>query len=72
MYAVVTANEQLQERELLKVARLSHAVTAALVARGIAGMPARLAGDLVLSVFGTAFARWLAPDEKPGLGRAAA
>jgi AcrR family transcriptional regulator len=60
---IITANEQLQERELLKMAKLSHAVTAALVARGVADVPARLAGDLVVSVFGTAFARWVTPGE---------
>jgi AcrR family transcriptional regulator len=60
---IITANEQLQERELLKLAKLSHAVTAALVARGVADVPARLAGDLVVSVFSTAFARWVAPGE---------
>jgi AcrR family transcriptional regulator len=60
---IITANVQLQERELLKLAKLSHAVTAALVARGVADVPARLAGDLVVSVFSTAFARWIAPGE---------
>jgi AcrR family transcriptional regulator len=60
---IITANAQLQERELLKLAKLSHAVTAALVARGVADVPARLAGDLVVSVFSTAFARWIAPGE---------
>jgi AcrR family transcriptional regulator len=60
---IITANEQLQERELLKLAKLSHAVSAALVARGVAEVPARLAGDLVVSVFATAFARWIAPGE---------
>ncbi|TWF76193.1 TetR family transcriptional regulator [Pseudonocardia hierapolitana] len=61
--AIIAANAQLQERELLKLAKLSRAVTAALVARGVADVPARLAGDLVVSVFGTAFARWIAPGE---------
>lgn len=60
---IITANQQLQERELLKMARLSQAVTAALVARGVAPVPARLAGDLLVSVFSTAFARWVAPGE---------
>jgi AcrR family transcriptional regulator len=60
---IINANAQLQERELLKLAKLSHAVTAALVARGVADVPARLAGDLVVSVFSTAFARWIAPGE---------
>jgi AcrR family transcriptional regulator len=60
---IVAANEQLRERELLKLAKLSRAVTAALVARGVADVPARLAGDLAVSVFATAFARWIAPGE---------
>jgi hypothetical protein len=64
---IITANVQLQERELLKLAKLSHAVTAALVARGIAEVPARLAGELVVSVFSTAFARWIVPGESRDL-----
>ncbi|NEE00798.1 TetR family transcriptional regulator [Phytoactinopolyspora halotolerans] len=60
---IIGANEQLQERELLKLAKLSHSVASALVERGIADVPARLAGDLVVSVFSTAFARWVAADE---------
>lgn len=64
---IITANPQLQERELLKLAKLARAVTAALVARGVADVPARLAGDLVVSVFGTAFTRWITPGETRGL-----
>ncbi|WP_157553245.1 TetR family transcriptional regulator [Jiangella gansuensis] len=60
---IITANEQLQERELLKLAKLSRAVTGALTARGVADVSARLAGDVVVSVFRTAFARWIAPGE---------
>lgn len=60
---IITANERLQERELLKMAKLSHTVTAALVARGVADVPAHLAGDLVVSVFSTAFVRWIAPGQ---------
>ena len=61
--AITAANAQLQERELLKLAKLSRALTAALLARGVADVPARLAGDLAVSVFATAFARWIAPGE---------
>lgn len=60
---LITANEQLRERESLKLAKLSQAMTAVLAARGVAEVPARLAADLVVSVFSTAFARWIAPDE---------
>ncbi|MDP4509556.1 TetR/AcrR family transcriptional regulator [Nonomuraea turcica] len=65
---IITANEQLRERELLKLAKLSHAVTAALVARGVAEETACLAGELVVLVFKTAFVRWVdAPSETRGL-----
>ncbi|QFY13066.1 TetR family transcriptional regulator [Nonomuraea phyllanthi] len=60
---IIVANEQLRERELLKLAKLSHAVTGALVARGVPDMTASLAGELVTLVFRTAFARWIAPGE---------
>jgi AcrR family transcriptional regulator len=60
---IITANEQLLERELLKLAKLSRAVAAALVARGVDDVSARIAGDLAVSVFNTAFARWIAPGE---------
>lgn len=65
--AIITANEQLRERELLKMAKLSRAVTGALVARGVADVPARLAGDLVVSLFSTAFGQWITPDETRSL-----
>lgn len=60
---IIMANEQLRERELLKLAKLSHAVTAALVARGVADVTACLAGELVVLVFKTGFTRWIAPGE---------
>ncbi|MFI7128691.1 helix-turn-helix domain-containing protein [Nonomuraea sp. NPDC050153] len=60
---IIAANEQLRERELLKLAKLSHAVTAALVARGVGQMAAGLAGELGVLVFKTAFVRWIAPEE---------
>ncbi|TDD14373.1 helix-turn-helix domain-containing protein [Nonomuraea diastatica] len=60
---IITANEQLRERELLKLAKLSHAVTTALVERGVADVTACLAGELVVLVFRTAFTRWIAPGE---------
>ncbi|GAB4085186.1 TetR/AcrR family transcriptional regulator [Myceligenerans cantabricum] len=61
--AIITANRALRERELLKMAALSRAVTEAMAARGIADLSARLAGDLVASVFAAAFERWVAPGE---------
>ncbi|HLU54136.1 MAG TPA: TetR family transcriptional regulator [Pseudonocardia sp.] len=63
----IAANEQLQERELLKMAKLARAVTDALLARGVADRHARLAGDMVVSVFLAAFARWIEPGEERSL-----
>ncbi|TDE59750.1 TetR family transcriptional regulator [Nonomuraea mesophila] len=60
---IIMANEQLRERELLKLAKLAQAVTAALVARGVAHVSAGLAGELAVLVFRTAFDRWIAPGE---------
>lgn len=62
-HAVIAANEQLHERELLKLAKLAASVAAKLEARGVAAVAARLGGDLTVSVFGDAFNRWIAPGE---------
>ena len=62
-HGIINANAQLHERELLKLAKLASAVTAALRARGVADAQARLAGDLIVSVFSDAFSRWIAPGE---------
>ncbi|MBL0886825.1 TetR/AcrR family transcriptional regulator [Myceligenerans indicum] len=62
-YAIISAHAPLREREQLKLAVLAQAVTDALVIRGIPDLPAHLAGDVVVSVFSTAFARWIAPGE---------
>lgn len=65
--AIVDANAQLHERELLKLAKLAGGVTAALRARGIGDVQARLGGDLVVSVFSDAFSRWIAAHESRDL-----
>jgi AcrR family transcriptional regulator len=64
--AVIAANSELQERELLKRARLAAAMADALLARGIDEVSARLAAEVGVLAFGTAYARWAAPDnERP-------
>lgn len=68
-HAIINANEQLRERELLKMAKLARAVTAAVRARGIPDLQARLIGDLVVSVFNDAFIRWVAPGETRDLAQ---
>lgn len=64
--AVIAANSELQERELLKRARLAGAMADALLARGADDVSARLAAEVGVLAFGTAYARWAAPDnERP-------
>jgi AcrR family transcriptional regulator len=62
-HAVIEANEQLHERELLKLAKLATAVAAKLKERGVVAVVAQLGGDLAVSVFNDAFGRWIAPGE---------
>jgi NifB/MoaA-like Fe-S oxidoreductase len=59
---VVAANSELQERELLKRARLAAAMADALRARGADEVSARLAAEVGVLAFSTAYARWAAPD----------
>jgi len=60
--AVIAAHSELQERELLKRARLASAMTQALRARGADDTTARLAAEIGVLAFSTAYARWAAPD----------
>ena len=60
--AVIAANSELQERELLKRARLASAMTEALRARGAGEATARQAAEVGVLAFSTAYARWAAPD----------
>jgi AcrR family transcriptional regulator len=64
--AVIAAHSELQERELLKMARLGLAVAEALRARGADDITARLAAEVGMLAFSTAFARWAEPgNEEP-------
>ncbi|WP_460516420.1 TetR family transcriptional regulator [Humibacter antri] len=56
---IIDANPSLQERELLKLARLNVAVREALVERGVDAAAAALAADLGIAVFHRAFQRWI-------------
>ena len=59
--AVLASNSDLQERELLKLARLTAAVADALRERGVADPTAGLAAELGILAFRTAFTRWVDP-----------
>jgi AcrR family transcriptional regulator len=62
--AVIAAHTDLQERQLLKRARLAAAMADALRARGCDDTTARLAGQLGVLAFSTAYARWAAPENQ--------
>jgi AcrR family transcriptional regulator len=59
-YAVISANPALQERELIKLASLSAAMTAALRIRGVGDPAASLTAEAGIAVFKVAFERWIA------------
>ena len=60
--AVITANDDLRERELLKLATLTESIADALRARGVADPTAGLVAELGSLAFSTAFTRWLDPS----------
>ena len=63
---VVAANSELQERGLLKHARITTSVTAALRERGTDELTARLGAETGMLAFSVAFDRWMnANDDEP-------
>ena len=66
--AVITANADLRERELIKFATLSAALAEALRGRGIVEPDASLAGEAGIAVFRVAFGRWVGESEQRGFG----
>ena len=56
--AIITANAELQERELIKLAALATAMTATLRQRGVGDPAASLAAEAGIAVFKIAFERW--------------
>jgi AcrR family transcriptional regulator len=62
--AVIRANAELQERELIKLASLAAAIAAALRERGVPEPAASLAGEAGMAVFRIGFERWIDPANK--------
>jgi hypothetical protein len=56
---VVAANSELQERGLLKHARIAKSITAALRERGADELTARLGAEVGMLAFAVAFERWM-------------
>jgi AcrR family transcriptional regulator len=62
--AVIAANTELQERELVKLATLASALAGALRRRGVDDPAANLAADAGIAVFKNAFEAWTDDDGK--------
>ena len=60
-HSIISANAELQERELIKAVSLISAMAEALRLRGVAELTARLAAEAGLAVFRVTFERWVAP-----------
>ncbi len=67
--AVIAANAELQERELLKLAALGSAVADALRRRGVPDPAAVLAAEAGIAVFKIAFGRWISESGEPDFPR---
>jgi AcrR family transcriptional regulator len=65
--AVISANAELRERELSKLAVLTAGLAGALRERGVPEPAANLAAETGFAVFKVAFARWVTGPGQPGL-----
>ncbi|MDX3006168.1 helix-turn-helix domain containing protein [Kribbella solani] len=63
--AVISSTPELRERELIKLATLTSALTRALLDRGVEPDVAALAAETGVAVFRVAFGRWIAAPETP-------
>jgi AcrR family transcriptional regulator len=61
--AIIDANPELKERELIKLQNLAASIQAALVGQGVSPNPAILAAQAAVTVFHVAFARWVEQDD---------
>lgn len=65
--AIIDANAELQERELIKLHKLAAAISTALRERGVPPNAATLAAQAGVTVFTVAFAGWVAQDDPAAL-----
>jgi AcrR family transcriptional regulator len=68
--AIISANPELRERELIKLATLSAALADALRERGVPDPVASLAAEAGIAVFKVAFQRWTGPAGGSGVSLA--
>jgi AcrR family transcriptional regulator len=65
--AIIDANPELQERELIKLASLATALAEALRRRGVRDSIANLVAEAGIAVFKIAFARWIKASNRSDL-----
>jgi AcrR family transcriptional regulator len=67
--AVIAANAELRERELIKMATIASAVAVALRQRGVKEPAASLTAEAGVAVFRVAFERWITDGKRRDLSR---
>ncbi len=67
--AVIAANPELQERELIKLASLAAAIAGALRLRGVSDLAASLTAEAGIAVFKIAFEHWITEPGESDLPR---
>jgi AcrR family transcriptional regulator len=65
--AIINANLELRERELIKLATLASAIAATLRQRGVGDPAASLTAEAGIAVFKVAFERWVSDPGQPDL-----
>ena len=68
--SVIAANDELRERELIKLASLAGALAGALRRRGVGEPAASLAAEAGIAVFKVAFQEWAVEHRQPSLAGA--
>jgi AcrR family transcriptional regulator len=67
--AIIAANPELLERELIKLSTMAQSIAAALRARGVPEQAAALAAQTAMTIFQVAFARWVDQSDPHALSR---
>lgn len=65
--SIIATNQELRERELIKLQSLAAALANTLRSRGAKEPAATLAGEIAIAVFKIAFERWIEPTTKTAL-----
>jgi AcrR family transcriptional regulator len=68
-HAIIAANPELQERELIKLSSMAESIAATLRGRGVPDQAAILAAQTGMTVFHVAFARWVDQSDARALPR---